>query len=58
MDSVVLTLELELHISGGSLSGRAVGDDGEVREFDGWLGLLAAIDALVLTTDATSRRNQ
>ena len=58
MDDMVLTLALELHISGDSISGRATADDGEVVEFDGWLGLLGVIDSLVLsTTDATSRRD-
>jgi hypothetical protein len=57
MDDATLTVTLELRIDGDSLSGRATSDTGETVEFDGWLGLLGALDALVLTTsDATSWR--
>ena len=52
-----LTVTLELRLDGDALSGRATGGDGESIEFGGWLGLLAALDALVPTTsDATSGR--
>lgn len=40
-----LILELELHE--GRLSGSAAGADGDVLSFDGWLGLIGVIDALV-----------
>ena len=54
MDDASFTVTLELRIDGEWLSGRAVRADGEAVEFDGWLGLLAALDALVQTTSAAS----
>ena len=54
VDDASITVTLELRIDGEWLSGRAVGGDGEAVEFDGWLGLLAALDALVQTTSAAS----
>ena len=54
VDDARITVTLELRIDGEWLSGRAVGDDGEAVEFDGWLGLLAVLDALVQTTSAAS----
>jgi hypothetical protein len=56
VDSATMTVKLELQIRGESLSGRATSERGEVLDFDGWLGFLAAIDALVLTTVNTSPR--
>jgi hypothetical protein len=54
MDEATLTVTLELRIDGDAISGRATGDNGEIVAFDGWLGLLAALDELVLTTSETS----
>jgi hypothetical protein len=45
-----VVIHLELTIAGESLTGRARDERGITREFDGRLGLLAAIDELV--TDA------
>jgi hypothetical protein len=46
MDGTTITISLELRLADGSLSGHA--DTGEAtREFSGWLGLLATIDALL-----------
>jgi hypothetical protein len=47
MDGDATTISLELRLSAGSLSGRAENGDGGEREFSGWLGLLAAVDALL-----------
>ena len=47
MNEATLTVTLELRIDGDAMSGRATGDNGESVDFDGWLGLLAALDALV-----------
>jgi hypothetical protein len=47
MDRTTMTIRLELHLGDGSLTGRAEDGDGAVREFSGWLGLIAAIDDLV-----------
>ena len=58
MDDATLTVTLELRFDGDALSGRATGEDGVNVEFDGWLGLLAALDAFVPPlSDASSRRN-
>jgi hypothetical protein len=58
MDDATLNVTLELRIDGDALSGRAIGEDGASIDFDGWLGLLAALDALVLTVfDATPGRD-
>ena len=46
-------IRLELDLNDDSLTGRASDDTGAAREFVGWLGLVAAIDAL-LVADATS----
>jgi hypothetical protein len=40
-------IRLELHPDDESVSGRASVSSGAVREFVGWMGLVAAIDALV-----------
>jgi hypothetical protein len=44
-DTVVI--RLELHPVEGSVSGRASDASGAAHEFVGWMGLVAAIDALV-----------
>jgi len=49
---MTITLAIEVRPDGG-LSGRAVDERGATREFAGWLGLTAAVDALL---DAESRR--
>jgi hypothetical protein len=54
MDDATLTVTLELRIDGDVISGRATGDNGEGIDFEGWLGLLGALDALVLTTSEPS----
>ena len=57
MDDATLTVTLELRFDGDALSGRASGSDGRTVDFDGWLGLLAALDAFVpATSDAISGR--
>jgi hypothetical protein len=47
MDGETTTIRLELRLEEGSLSGSASNGAGPSREFSGWLGLLAAIDALL-----------
>jgi hypothetical protein len=47
MDDETVVLHLELSLAGDSLTGRASDGHGAAREFDGRLGLLAAIDELV-----------
>jgi hypothetical protein len=44
-DSVLLCLEIKP--AGDSLTGRARDASGTTKEFSGWLGLTAAIDALI-----------
>ena len=43
---------LEVHTIGDSLSGRASTPDGQIREFTGWLGLMAALQTLLPGTDS------
>ena len=50
MDDAILTVTLELRIDGEFISGRVIREDGESFDFDGWLGLLAALDSLVPST--------
>ena len=58
MDDATPTVTLELRFDGDALSGRATAGDGGNIEFDGWLGLLAALDAFVPTmSDASSGRH-
>jgi hypothetical protein len=45
-----VVIRLELHLDGDSLTGRASDGAGAAREFVGWLGLVAAIDALLAGT--------
>lgn len=45
-----VVIRLELQSADDSVSGRASDPSGEVREFVGWMGLVAAIDALVGTS--------
>jgi hypothetical protein len=42
-----IVIRLELHLADDSLSGRASDATGAAKQFVGWLGLVAAIDALV-----------
>ncbi len=42
-----ITITLELRVAGDTLTGRAVDGSGASRSFSGWLGLVAALDALV-----------
>ena len=58
MDDATSTVTLELRFDGDALSGRATGEDGVHIEFEGWLGLLAALDAFAPTmSDASSGRD-
>jgi hypothetical protein len=47
MSETHIAIGLDLDESGDVLAGRITRPDGEVTEFSGWIGLLAAIDALV-----------
>jgi hypothetical protein len=42
-----IVIRLELHVEDDSLTGHASDVAGAGREFVGWMGLVAAIDALV-----------
>lgn len=41
-----IVIRLELRLADQSVNGRAVDAAGKTREFAGWMGLVAAIDAL------------
>jgi hypothetical protein len=47
-----IQITCELQTVGDSLTGRARRQDGEAREFTGWLGLLGALQALMADADA------
>lgn len=46
MNEINLDIRLELRTDGEAIEGR-VSAAGETQEFSGWIGLVAAIDALV-----------
>jgi hypothetical protein len=41
------SIRLDVCFDGGSPTGRATADGGTTRRFAGWLGLMAAVEALV-----------
>lgn len=47
MNEIDFTIQLELRTDEDAIAGRLTADNGESREFSGWLGLIAALDALV-----------
>jgi len=47
VDGQMTTIRMELRRDGDFPTGRACDDDGRVRDFAGWLGLIAAIDELL-----------
>jgi hypothetical protein len=47
MQSTTAAISLELSLDGDSLSGSASDGNGGRRDFSGWLGLVAAIEALI-----------
>jgi hypothetical protein len=51
-------IHLEVSVAGDSLTGCARDDDGATCAFDGRLGLLAAIDALVARSTPGPERNE
>jgi hypothetical protein len=51
MDSATTTVILELKLDEGRLDGRVTNVHGTRSEFDGWLGLIRAIDGM-FGTDA------
>ncbi len=42
---------IELRLDGAMPDGTAVGPDGAVRAFTGWIGLISAVDALARADD-------
>ena len=55
MKSKRTNLILELELDEGRLSGSAAGADGDVFGFEGWLGLIGLIDAMVEGKPAPAR---
>lgn len=47
MPHQTVVIRLELHLADDSLTGRASDGTRAAKEFVGWLGLMAAIDALL-----------
>ena len=54
MDSANTTVILELKLEDGHLDGRVTNVHGSRNEFDGWLGLIGAIDAMFGTEAPTA----
>jgi hypothetical protein len=50
MNEQTVPVHLELKVAGDALSGRAVYGAGTVRNFNGFIGLVAAIDAVIEET--------
>jgi hypothetical protein len=49
MEDRQLHIDLDLRLSGEDVEGRASMAGADPREFSGWVGLLAALDALTAT---------
>lgn len=47
MNGTTVVIGLELDERNDALTGRITGPDGEVTEFCGWVGLIAALDGIV-----------
>jgi hypothetical protein len=48
-DAREIHIDLDLRLHGDDVAGRASADGLPAREFSGWVGLLAALDALTAT---------
>jgi hypothetical protein len=48
-DARRIHIDLDLRIDGDEVEGRAAADGAPARDFSGWVGLLAALDALTAT---------
>ena len=44
-------IAIDVHLDGDTISGRAGDGTGRPKAFQGWLGLLVALDGLLGTTD-------
>ena len=53
MDAPHTAISLEVRLAGDCLTGTATSATGVERPFSGWLGLIAAIDALLPPDSAT-----
>jgi len=51
-----LHIDLDLRLRGDEVEGRAAMAGAPAREFEGWVGLLAALDALTATAPEPERR--
>jgi hypothetical protein len=47
-----LHIDLDLHVHGDEVTGRAASDGQAERDFSGWLELIAALDALISGSEA------
>ena len=47
MDQPTVTITIELSLDGDAPAGHACLDGGVVKEFSGWIGLVAALDEIV-----------
>ena len=58
MDRTTRHVSLELRTHEGPPAGVAHGEDGERREFSGWLGLICALDGLLGGGDRHTPRTE
>ena len=47
VNATTIEIKLELELDGETVSGRATDDDGQTREFSGWIGLIGLVDSLL-----------
>jgi hypothetical protein len=50
-------IQIQLWLEGTMPTGIAMGADGGSRDFTGWVGLMAAVDALAATASTTAESN-
>lgn len=52
VDAPPIAIHLDVRLDGGTPVGQACDERGHTREFAGWVGLVAAVDALLEATSA------
>jgi hypothetical protein len=57
MDRTTLSINLDVELEGEHVRGRASDPRGGSLPFVGWLGLIAALDALIAAAPATDQRS-
>ena len=47
VNATTIEIKLELELDGETVSGRAIDNGGQTREFSGWIGLMGLVDSLL-----------